>query len=165
MLKFAGGIIVILSMGLFGNFMYREMEKKLKLTEDLKNGFSYIKSDISLASYVLSDVLKRGLEFAGEGKFIFENCSFFMINDNKNFENAWELSLKDIKDVRLLEILSEVGKRLGKNTAEEEVAFLESISKKLDAYSDFQRKKLSSEGKILKKAGFILGIATVILLF
>ena len=165
MLKILGAIFLIGSFGISGIEIYKDMEHKLNLAQDLKNGFSYIKTDIVVSSVVLAEVLKKGALFAGSGSFVFENCSQKMIDENKNFETAWEESIENITDSKLLNILSEVGKRLGKSSAEEEAQFLESIMEKLDIFEKSQEKKLSGEGKIIKKTGFILGIAFAILLF
>ena len=165
MLKLSGAVLIILSAGILGTLIARDMEQKLKFSVDLKNGFLYIKSYISLSVSVISEVLKKGAQFAGSGSFIFSECADIMINKNENFETAWNIACEKINDKKLLEILSEVGKRLGKNSAEEEISFLENVIEKLEIYSALQEKKISSEGKIIKKSGFILGILVAILLF
>ncbi len=164
MLKLLGAVFTVSGLGLLGIKMSNEIKEKTELAKGFKNGFLYIRSEISLSYNLLFDGIKKAADFAGSAKQYFDKCHNLMKKESVTFKECWEKAILDIEDKKLYEILRELGKRLGQSNVETELSVIDDINVKLDLYISGQEKRLVTEGQIYKKAGFILGIAVVILM-
>ena len=164
MLKILGAVFTVSGLGFLGVKMSNDIKEKIELAKGFKNGFLYIKSEISLSYNLLFDGIGNASGFSGKAKKYFEKCHHLMKKESVTFKECWEKAIFNIEDKKLYEILRELGKRLGQSNVETELLVIDEVNCKLDLYIKEQEKRHLTEGQIYKKAGFILGIAVVILM-
>lgn len=166
-MKILGSILVVVSCTLLGFYKHHLMTREAEAVQGVTDALSYIKKQLALSKKLISELIESAVEFAGEASPLFLSCLDALKAGSITFSDAWAdaVNKSGIRDKRTKQILSELGMQLGKNDIEGELETVSAACEKLSALYETMQTGICKEGALYKKAGVLLGVVIVILLY
>ena len=161
---------VIASLIFFYICVYISKEEKYKLKYKFEyltgiiNALNYLKKEIVFFSSYLGDAFIHASQYAGIAENLFENSGIYLLNDSSPVLDEILVENLQIEDLRIKNILKELGSQIGASDTENEEILIENTILKLSEILEDYKKDYYEKGKLIGRIGIIAGIFVAILI-
>ncbi len=166
-MKIFGAVLTVIACALLGFYRCLQMEREAEYVKGILNALLYIKKQLSLSKTLMPELMESAGTFGGSASGVFSECGKLLRDGSITFCDAWESAVASstIGNKKTKAVLCELGAQLGKNDVEGELATVCDAENKLTELYDAMCAQVNKEGSLYKKAGVLLGVVIVILLY